>query len=350
MKTYIFSFFFFLTFFFSLCAKTMIQEKDFLYLMGEKTKNWKYVETPSDFSSLNFYQKNYEKEKERLFQNQEGMKFPKIIHFIWLGHKSLSKDKKSNIRSWIKKHPGWKFQFWTDKKRKLPHSLLDTCYIQTFFPFFRLKEFFEDTKNYVEKEALLRYEILNAQGGVFVDVDTKCVRNIEAISSPFHFFCSLNFPHIPIAGDSIAPSFSVIGSVSSHPILQRCIDLIQKKWSKTAKYFPHSDKESLKYRLSYRLNQPFDEAIKEKIGERDIIFPPAFFHKMGQEVLFGERTRDFSFVRVDSTPEEIVSKKISRLIKKIQIINWFNMCLAGMLFASFALFVFFRKKRDKTIS
>jgi inositol phosphorylceramide mannosyltransferase catalytic subunit len=82
---------------------------------------------------------------------------PKIIHQIWIGDQSLRPQRW--IDSWIQKHPDWRHQLWTESN----------------LPILRCQEQFDSMPSLAGKADILRYEILHAQGGIYLDADSECV-------------------------------------------------------------------------------------------------------------------------------------------------------------------------------
>jgi mannosyltransferase OCH1-like enzyme len=62
-------------------------------------------------------------------------------------------------------HPKWKIMLWNDNN--LPTMIN--------------QHLFEKSKYYAQKADILRYEILWNYGGVYLDVDFECIRNIESL-------------------------------------------------------------------------------------------------------------------------------------------------------------------------
>jgi len=87
---------------------------------------------------------------------------PMIFHFIWLGPKPMPTK---YTTTWITLHPKWKIMLWNDNN--LPKMIN--------------QHLFEKSKYYSQKSDILRYEILWNYGGVYLDVDFECTRNIESL-------------------------------------------------------------------------------------------------------------------------------------------------------------------------
>jgi mannosyltransferase OCH1-like enzyme len=97
---------------------------------------------------------------------------PKIIHQIWVGPRQMPTD---NMKTWRDHHPSWDYKLWTDDN-------VPTLRNQTFYDGFGTC--------YHGKADILRYEILLAQGGVYIDADSTCLRPIDdlLVDDPFDAF------------------------------------------------------------------------------------------------------------------------------------------------------------------
>lgn len=85
---------------------------------------------------------------------------PKIIHMIWIGDKKLSKHKKKNIRSYRKLNPDWKVKIWTNDN--LPEIINKYTY--------------NKVSSWAAKADILRLEILYRYGGLYTDMDSRCLK------------------------------------------------------------------------------------------------------------------------------------------------------------------------------
>ena len=113
---------------------------------------------------------NYNKFKNILNINFNAI--PKIMHFIWIGPNEIPTIYIDYIKSWIEKHNDWKFCFWNDNN----------------IPKLINQEYYDKTDIYAMKADILRYEILYFIGGVYIDCDFICFKNIENIIQNFDGF------------------------------------------------------------------------------------------------------------------------------------------------------------------
>ena len=95
---------------------------------------------------------------------------PKKIHQIWVNENPEipTKYKKEWIESWRKKNPNWEYKLWTT----------DDCLdlVKTHF-----KEYLPiyETLRPIKKADVVRLLIIYIHGGVYVDLDTICLRTLD---------------------------------------------------------------------------------------------------------------------------------------------------------------------------
>ena len=165
--------------------------------------------TSSVFSRSNFWCKNddalievaarqLEKYNARV-HTIEGNSFPKLLHFIWLGSPLPAKYLRM-INSWRFHHSSWEVLLWDDEK------------VETFTLVNAAN--FKHAPNYGMKSDILRYEILNSHGGVYVDIDYECIRSLDDIVVNCDFF--VGFSHTEV----LEINNGLIGCMPQHPIMQ----------------------------------------------------------------------------------------------------------------------------------
>lgn len=139
-------------------------------------------------------------------QPQQTTRIPKKIHQIWLGNNGvLPKEYEKFQKSWQQFHPDWDYKLWTEKD------------IPTF-PF-KNRALFEKATNYGEKSALWRYEILEKEGGLYVDTDFECLAPFDVFHHSYDFYTGIS----PLDTTITQVNASLIGSIPGHPILQQAI-------------------------------------------------------------------------------------------------------------------------------
>lgn len=134
--------------------------------------------------------------------SKKGQKIPKIIHQIWLGGELPAKYK-VYCNSWKIKHPDWQYKLWTDDDVKNI--------------FITRKNLYDSATNLGMKSDILRYEILKQYGGLYVDTDFECIKNIEYLSY-LDLYAGVGYDTHPQL------YIGLIASVPNHPIIQNAIN------------------------------------------------------------------------------------------------------------------------------
>ena len=106
---------------------------------------------------------NFEKLINHFWKLEENNVFPKLMHFIWIGDTPFPKMYEYYITTWLLHHPDWTFCFWNDNN--IPKLINQAFYDSSTHP--------------AMKADILRYELLYFIGGVYVDSDFLCLRNID---------------------------------------------------------------------------------------------------------------------------------------------------------------------------
>jgi hypothetical protein len=129
-----------------------------------------------------------------------GLVIPRVLHQIWLGGGQLPVQFAEFQRGWMTRHPGWRLRFWTE------HNL----------PPLRNRAEFDASASLAAKANVLRYEILDVHGGVYVDTDFECLRNLEPLLEGAECFVARQ-------SDEVVNN-AIIGCVPGHPFLRDLVD------------------------------------------------------------------------------------------------------------------------------
>lgn len=100
-----------------------------------------------------------------------SLQIPKILHTVWVGS-PMPRHLDGYVATWRDKHPDWERMHWGDLEIA-GLGLVNRAQ-------------YDDAEDLVPADAvgqlradLARYEILHAYGGLYVDCDTECLRNVE---------------------------------------------------------------------------------------------------------------------------------------------------------------------------
>ncbi len=132
---------------------------------------------------------------------------PKHIHQIWLG-KEMPRVYKEFCHAWKEKHPDWQYTLWGEEAYDLVEPTL--------------RKQIKLTKNYGIISDVLRYQILNTCGGVYIDCDIVCIRPIDPIIVNADFVVTVNDGKDP---KKVGNAF--LASMPAHPITEELLRTIQ---------------------------------------------------------------------------------------------------------------------------
>jgi len=132
---------------------------------------------------------------------------PRILHRIWVGAEPLPAAAERFADSWTHHHPGWQMRLWTDAS--LPSHLVN-------------REICEQTAHPAQRADVLRHEILNLFGGVYIDVDFECFRPIEPLLEGVGYFY----------GDEREgrAGTAILGCTPGHPFARWCLERLPEHW------------------------------------------------------------------------------------------------------------------------
>lgn len=147
-------------------------------------------------------------------------KIPKIIHQIWIGpNKPPRLWMKTFYVDYIKAFPDWEYKLWTEKE-------IEELNMAN-------KKYYDEEFKLAIKCDMVRYEILNKYGGIFVDADSVWIngKNFEELTKQAEetgLFMGLE----PDLGFGKIYAIGVIGSVPNHPLLKILIDDLPERYEK----------------------------------------------------------------------------------------------------------------------
>lgn len=234
-----------------------------------------YVQTKEDKERYAFFKNQFEKQ----YQSLPSLKLPKTFHFIWLGPKSIPQESIGAIQSWLDNHPTWVGKFWSDQEHPLPDARLQKMGLRDF-PLQNTTSCYFDSDNEEERSELLRYAILFNEGGVYVDLGTKCVQSIDSLQENFDFFCELEPFGPSILSSSVNASPHLIGASIHHPILLQTLSWVQDNWERVERQFPGNDSVSVDNRVKHRTFKALNQGIEQGMHQgdyRNSVFAPNYF-------------------------------------------------------------------------
>jgi mannosyltransferase OCH1-like enzyme len=127
---------------------------------------------------------------------------PKIFHFIWLSDNPTPNSYPNYVKGWLDLHPDYIYCFWTDAN----------------VPALINQKEYDSASKIAMKADILRYELLYVFGGIYVDCDFWCFKNIEKKISGLKGFSAWE------SQDFIA--IGLMGFHSEHKFLEKVINHI----------------------------------------------------------------------------------------------------------------------------
>ena len=200
---------------------------------------------------------------------EPSTRIPKILHQIWLGSPFPYKYKTLTDR-WQAMHPDWTFILWDDEKIKNFGLTNQWMY--------------DNAHNPAAKSDVARYEILYSYGGVYVDTDFYCCKNLDSLLY-LDFFGytagSYDSSEIPVS----LPQ-SLFGCTQGNELLANVIRHIARQPNA-----PHSIADII------RITGPemFSQEILKELHKHpmSVIFPPNYFTPFPGQLR--ENIRNLSF-------------------------------------------------------
>ncbi|MDF2614695.1 MAG: hypothetical protein K0S71_2481 [Clostridia bacterium] len=173
----------------------------------------------------------------------EEFLIPKIIHRIWVGNKKIPEEFIAYAQTWRKYHPDWEMKLWTD---------------ENMIPL-KNQAYYDNAKELAKKADIARYELLYQFGGIYIDCDVECLKNIEPLLSGIEAFAG--------AEDDYYITNAIMGCTVHNPIMKCIIENI-----------PVSIQKNSALEINYQTGPIFiTELLKGapqfKVFEKDTFYP-----------------------------------------------------------------------------
>lgn len=139
-------------------------------------------------------------------------RIPKIIHQIWVGPNTPPEHFTRWQALLLKLHPDWHYKLWTDA---------DVAQLTLVN-----KKYYDAETNYGAKADILRLELLDQFGGVYVDIDFECLKPFDPLHHLTDFYIGF-FQAIYMRGRARINN-GLIASAQGHPIIKQLIIEIGK--------------------------------------------------------------------------------------------------------------------------
>jgi mannosyltransferase OCH1-like enzyme len=185
--------------------QSLLKAEKRLNAAQEQASNWraKYEEAEAKLPA----RENLQPVPDNDHSATTSARIPRTFHQIWLGPDPFPEEYADYQATWLRHHPGWELQLWTEEN----------------LPQLRRPEAAERLRTPAERADILRLELIWRFGGVYLDTDVECLRSIEPLIEDTDFFIMLRR-----SGGHRAINF-FFGAVAGHPILDRGLDEIRPR-------------------------------------------------------------------------------------------------------------------------
>lgn len=165
-------------------------------------------------------------------------KIPHVLHHIWLGSPMPAVCVQMR-ETWYAHNPTWQGILWTDNEENYIYGLLVTS-VDELHEALRDRKVqrivcdvrnltlahwraYNDTTNYGERSDIIRYEVLYAFGGLYVDTDFECLKSFDFFHATCDFYAGVGY------SKTYGLLNGLIGCAVGDRIIRTCIeDLVGK--------------------------------------------------------------------------------------------------------------------------
>jgi len=142
------------------------------------------------------------------------MTIPRIIHQVWQTP-DVPEQWHAFVRSWREHHPQWEYRLWTEADSR--------AFIKERFPNFL--PIYDSYRHTILRADAIRYFVLFAYGGLYVDLDFECMQPFEPLLRDRHFVAGREpAVHGMEAGQERMVANGLMASVPGHRLLAAVID------------------------------------------------------------------------------------------------------------------------------
>jgi mannosyltransferase OCH1-like enzyme len=181
---------------------------------------------------------------------EQSISIPRIFHRIWLGGPMPDEVKRWGA-TWLEHNPGWTMKTWGDADLR---DLVNQSY-------------FDDARNYSEQSDFARYEILLRHGGIYLDTDFECYRNIEPLLAGLDAFLACE--------DDVLVCGAIVGATPNNPLIRELIERLPASYDAFPGMEPREQSERCGPRFVTRVYQELQAGAARP--DRLHVYPPEYF-------------------------------------------------------------------------
>jgi len=249
-------------------AKKPIMLVDFDASMGKGSSEFPYIfSNPEDAKRYTILKELFAKNAPEKVKAEKQGKIPKILHQIWVGPKVPPPYFVVFQEKWKKFHPDWEYHLWTD-------SELETLNLD-------LKDLIDQSPNYAEKSDIIRSELLDRFGGVYLDCDMEPFQAIDELNEKYDFYVGVENPHkIATTNCRVWLGISIMAAKPGHPVIKRWKELIRSRWDEVNRTYSSPIERVINHTYF-----PFSMAFFEKYQDENLTnmtFPATYFYPLDE--------------------------------------------------------------------
>ena len=249
---------------------------------GQDRAEYESIRDSESFGNLAIFSACYENSLLQGKKSENLSSIPKIIHQIWIGSPVPAKFTEW-MESWMHWY-GWEYKLWTDD---------NISSLQLYN-----QELYDRAQSYGEKTDILRLEILLHFGGIYADVDFKCVKPsiFEELCRDFDFY--IGFEPIVHGTMSGIPKIcnALIAATPYHPLIKDLVINMKPNWilhereTGIQKAGPDYFSRTI---LAYEIGSlSYPEKKSDNMEYHNIYLPCTFFYKFSDQDIKSKITEE----------------------------------------------------------
>jgi hypothetical protein len=234
--------------------------------MGKSEEDFKYIFTnEEDTARYNKAKALYEKNLPSKVKRASTAKIPKIIHQIWLGPKAPPSYFYDFQEKWKNLHPSWEYKLWNEEE-------LEKLNLENW-------PLVMKSSNWAEKSDIIRADLLNRFGGMYVDDDLEPLHVLDELHEKYDFYVAMEPPHkIATTKNRVWSGISIMASKPGHPIMKNWQKRIKDCWDDVDTHFSSQIERVVNHTYFNFTRALMDEV--DKNGNIDMIFPATYFYPL----------------------------------------------------------------------
>lgn len=232
--------------------------------MGKSASEFRVIFNNADDTAR--YEKSralYEKNLPSKVAASKTPKIPKIIHQIWVGPKLPPPYFAEFQEKILRLHPGWEYHLWSEAELEELH--LDNW------------DLVKKSTNYAEMSDIIRADLLDRFGGVYLDIDIDVLRPLDELHEKYDFYAGMEHPHkIATTPNHVWVGISIMASRPGHPIMKNWKRRVRNGWDEVDIRFSSQVERVINhtyFNFTHAVMQEMDQP-----GNTDILFPATYFY------------------------------------------------------------------------